>query len=324
MQISEARSGLLLRDALVVAGALTLALTSGAHAATVAYWRFDGDGKTAGQTAGTVLSSVGGHHGEGVASPIYSSDSAVDPVPRTLAPNSLSLDFERDSVQAIEVAHSAALSLGASPFTIEAWVRLETLADGTNATRTYLLQKKGDAGVDVVGEYGFMVQASNRTSQATPGVGKQSGFTGRELAYTWGDGTSQFFVISNLEIADTAWHFASLAFDGGDEVRFGVDGVFETVSGLAAFGHTTNAGQLVIGARTTGGGALIEPFDGRIDELRISDAALSPGELLDAAPSAVPSLSAGGVAFLGFVLAATPLWVTRRRAKAGAIPHRNA
>jgi hypothetical protein len=283
--------------------AASLVMAPAVNAATVAYWRFDDDGKSAGQTAGTAVDDTGTNDATGVMGPVYTNDVPLAVVPQTQAGNGLALDLERDSVQLLSVPHDASLSFGASAFTVEAWVKLETLGDPLDQdTRIYLLQKKGSAGTDKKSDYAFMVQIADRGDQATAGVGKQSGFTGRELAYTWGDFFDQFFVISNLEVDDTDWHFVSMAFDGNDSVRFGVDGTFETVTGLSALGHTTNTGELILGARTTGAGAYADPFDGKIDELRISDRVLPPGRLLDSVHS-VPALPPSAAGLLAVLLA---------------------
>jgi hypothetical protein len=281
-------------------------------ATPVAWWRLDADGKTAGQTAGTVVDETGVNPGSGTNAPVYSADVFAPVLPKLGTPNGLSIDLERASTQYLVVPHQATISFGASAHTIEAWVKLETLGDPTDLnTRGYLVQKKGLAALmDDEQDYAFLVQLADRGSIATTGLGKTTGFTGHELAYGWGDGTNQFLVASSLTIDDTtSWHHVSVAYDGSDRLRFSVDGSFETISGLSSLGRTTNTGQLVIGGKTRGNGTIAEVYDGRIDELRIHSGFASKPELLRSV--AVPLLPAP--AWLALV-AAIALAARRRAA----------
>jgi hypothetical protein len=289
-------------------------------------------------------------------SPVYAADVDENPVPRTGEPNALSLDFDRGpgdgndgTEQYIVVPDHEDLSFGSSPFTIEAWVKLETLGapcpvceSGTctiiggictvdtdcssdpvcdtaveKGNSAYILQKKAGVTEDSIHDsqmdYGFMAQLGDRgNGRNTPPANlvckPQSQFTGRELAFEFGDGTSSFTTaVSNLEINDLDWHFVSLAFDGVDEVRFGLDGVFDTCVGLPLT-HFENMGELIIGAKTTSAsptGLINRRFDGTIDELRISEAFLAETEFLPE-PGVLLQLISGG---LGLV------WLYRRRSR---------
>ena len=62
-----------------------------------------------------------------------------------------------------------------------------------------------------------------------PGAGGDLGQSGRELLFQCGDGTSTFTEVGSLAINDTDWHFVSLVYGGQPDLRFGLDGVYETI-----------------------------------------------------------------------------------------------
>ncbi|QNN21065.1 LamG domain-containing protein [Planctomycetales bacterium ZRK34] len=254
---------------------------------TVAYYRFDNDGKTAGQTADTIVDETGANNGAalkgGVGTDplsVYSSDVFGAEVPRTTEPNSLSLDFERGEFQYVQVADDASLDFGDSSFTIEAWVKLESLAGGA-ATNQHLLWKKVASGVtDANLDYGVVIAAAGNYGASANG----------ELMLNQGNGSSAKQVGSGLFLNDTSdWHYLSVAFDAdNDLVRFVLDGQVSTVANT--FTAAANAGELIIGGHFDGGGALNNRFDGLIDELRISNEFLPYDSLLSVpTPAALPA-----------------------------------
>ena len=103
---------------------------------------------------------------------VTSSDVPVDVVPATGLPNTASLRF--DGVGRITTdLYNAFMSFERNSYTIEAWVRLETLATGTNgASRQYLVMKKERSSGDDETEYSFLVQAGNIRQGASPVSGR--------------------------------------------------------------------------------------------------------------------------------------------------------
>ncbi len=167
-----------IRIAILMAVGVVVAMTGGlAQGETVAYWRFDNDGATAGGTAGTVLDeTTNDNDGTGVNAPTYSSDVFGNPVPQTSATNGLSMDLERDSSQYISVPDNASLDFGHSSFTIEAYVKFETLATSLNTCKV-IVHKKSIAGIgDKFTDYGMVIAAGGKYGAATNG----------ELAFTLG------------------------------------------------------------------------------------------------------------------------------------------
>ncbi|MCH7644485.1 MAG: hypothetical protein IH974_06570 [Myxococcales bacterium] len=314
---------------------LILAVTLGAgpaSAVSVAYYRFDKDGKTAGQTADAAADQTGDHDGSAVNGPTYSSSVAASTVTQTGAPNDLSLDFVRGTgmgtdgtEQYVLVQDSARLSFGDSSFTIEAWVKLASLGEACLASTTgvcadpakgnsaYVVQKKGLSGnlPDRQMDFAFLAQLGNRArsdNSCNLISNKLAGsrWTGRELALEFGDGTPESAggcgfttVISTLEfsLADVGvWHFVSVTFDAAtDTVRFVMDGqpaddvscdAVTPATCVSGFAHIDAADgtprDLLIGAKATEELSTATPqrrFDGALDELRISNVALSPGQL---------------------------------------------
>lgn len=179
--------------------------------------------------------------------------------------NALSLDFERDNQNYVRVPDARALDFGDAPFTIEAWVKFETLPTGTNiASRMPVAMKKvigtGDANLD----YMFLAAAGSYGAR----------FSFRNLALHLGSAV----VVSGLSINDTGWHHISVALDPvTDTVRFTLDNQVDTRTTTAT--GTANDGPLVIGAHFNSSGNLDSSFDGLIDEFSITDGFLALDEL---------------------------------------------
>ncbi len=199
--------------------------------------------------------------------PSYSTDVFGDTVPLTTSPNDLSLDFERDNANFLEVAHDPSLSFGDSSFTLEAWVKLETLGAGTPGTRQYIFHKKGDGNLtDAHVEYGFYLDE------------------GKTLRLIQGNGSTNSQVASPFKITDTdRWHYVSAAFDAeNDLVRIMLDDQIFTAA--HTFTPVANTEPLIIGGHYNSGGVFDSTFDGLIDEMRITGAFLAPSDLLLAVP----------------------------------------
>ena len=181
-------------------------------------------------------------------------------------PNTLSLDFEQDLQQHLEIPHNdRAINFGAVPFTIEAWVKLETLpATNDLASAMPVVMKKvigtGDSELD----YMFLAAAGNYGSATT--------FD--RLALHLGNGA----IISTLSIPDTEWHHISVAVDPpNDTVRFTLDEQVDAQA-LSNFG-ATNTGPVIVGAHFDSSSQIDSAFDGGIDELSITDGFLALAEL---------------------------------------------
>ncbi|MDF7806469.1 sulfatase-like hydrolase/transferase [Pontiellaceae bacterium B12219] len=195
----------------------------------------------------------------------YSSDvpNAADYV--TGGTNQWSLDLEQDLQQYIEVPNGSGLSFGAAPYTIEAWVKLETLPySDTLGSTMPVVQKKVLGAEDSALDYMFLAAAGTFGSSTTYS----------NMAMRLGSS----IIVSTLAIPDTEWHYISVALDPvSDTIRFMLDDQVDEQS-TAATG-TANTGPLVIGAHFNSSSAVDSSFDGLIDELSITDGFLALEEL---------------------------------------------
>ena len=193
--------------------ALHTLIASAAGDDGTAHWRFEeSSGSIAADTAGNV---------DGVLSalPVWSSVTGSDPVPQSEFTNAGSLDLNwintSNGGYVTVAAPGGALNPGVGGFTLEAWVKLDSLSNASSLQeRQFLFLKKPSSSAGSQQDYSFMVQAGSE------------GTSGRELMFGYGDGVSFNKVVSTLEINDLNWHFVSLAFDAqASSVRFGLDGV---------------------------------------------------------------------------------------------------
>ncbi len=284
-------------------GVFAASSLTGARAATVLYHRYDGDaGASDGVTATAISDSSGAPLNPSssiTGTPTYSSNVFGTPIPQTGASNALSLDLERSATDYYSVADAASLDFaGGSAFTIEGWVRLETLANTDGTTRQMLALKKSGSNSDNALNYGFMVQ------RGTNGAGTSGITTGSDansLGLLLGNGTSWSGYYSTLKITDTNWHYVSVRFDDTtNTATFNLDGASQTLSGTVTQSIAANSLDLTVGAHMNSSGVIDFSFDGRIDELRISNTFLADNELLNAVPE--PSAAALlGLGLLGFL-----------------------
>ncbi|MFM1822554.1 MAG: hypothetical protein RI967_820 [Planctomycetota bacterium] len=237
------------------------------------YWRFEGKGGTVVDHGPNGLDGFG----SGL---VWVADVADPRVPRTAEPNTRAGLLAGAGLVSVGDPEGV-LTRAGGDLAIEAWVRLDQLSDASSAAqRQFLLQKKaigaGDAGLD----YAFLVQKGGDFSGLAATFGKMDGYTGRELMLLFGTGGSTWAVVSNLEVSSTDWRHVSVAYDGATrEVRFGVDGAFETISAPGP-GHFANAGPLTVGAHSNAAGAFNQFLRGAVDELRILGEVVSTEQLL--------------------------------------------
>ncbi len=243
------------------------------------YWRFEEPG------GGLVQDATGGGNvGSLRGLPARTTEVPVDPVPLTGQSNGQALDLGWQGVTsggfALIPDAVGALGAGDADFTLEAWVRLDELAtpDIVGAyeadERQWLFMKKPAASSDSLLDYALLVQGADL-----------GGFAGNQLLFRYGDGGAVRSVTSTLRIVDTDWHFVSLAFDAYlQEVRFGLDGIFDTVQLGDVRPDLALGGDLLLGAHENQSGAKNQFLRGTIDEARFTPALLPPDALLDREP----------------------------------------
>ncbi|MDC1448450.1 sulfatase-like hydrolase/transferase, partial [bacterium] len=222
---------------------------------------------------GTALSGIGGAPS---VHPTFSADTPFTSDFIVGEANTLSLDFEQDNQNYIQVSDSRELDFGNAPFTIEAWVKLETMPSGDDIASAMPVVMKKVIGVnDSELDYLFLAAAGN--------YGNTTTFN--RLAIHLGSG----LILSSLAIPDTNWHHISVALDPvTDTVRFTLDDQIDTQT--TTLSGTVSTGPLTIGAHFNSSGNIDSSFDGLIDELSITDGFLSLSELqpLSAVATAEP------------------------------------
>jgi len=244
---------------------------------TLAYWRFE-DPANLGLDSGPL-----GLSGTGAEAPA-SSDVPVDPVPSTGAENLGSIHPGGIGHVSVPTAGEA-LATYDDAFTVEAWVRLEQLGNpDSNAGRQWLAVKKGSESDGFI-DWGMLVQAGNYPGTCDAVVGKQGGYTGRELVLTFGygtnDGDAKWAVVSSLEVDHNEWTFVSAGIDPARRLaRFVVDGEIEEVY-LDWLEFNATGSRLTIGGHPNANGVVNQLLRGFIDELRISRGLLPTDRLLE-------------------------------------------
>lgn len=252
------------------------------------HWRFDLDGKIAGQSANTIQDlSANNNDGTAVNGPLYSDEiPSVRPnqagvtTPNRLLQNgllnTLSLQFARANSQYVQVNHGPSLSMGNKSFTIEALVKLNSVPAGTTdpTQRQWLVQKKASSATEDTTDYALLVGGADLAANGT--WGKTAGVTGNEIVLLFGTGTGYQTVVSQRQaVADGEWHSIVVSYDAQKgEVIFLWDEQCDTanlgvsqdvVIGINRTAAAENTGPLYIG----GGGTPGQFFDGQMDELRI-------------------------------------------------------
>ena len=225
----------------------------------------------AGQAAATLADRLPFAHngtafsGNGGALPMFSSN-VPNPTDYVFGEtNSRSLDFERDRQDYVQVTNGTGLNFGDAPFTIEAWVKFETLPTTNDAASTQpVVTKKLNTSADSTLDYLFLAAAGSYGSATTY----------NRLALHLGS----TLIVSSLSIQDTAWHYISVALDPvSDTVRFTLDKQTDIQTTTAT--GTVNDGPVVVGGHFNSSGVIDRSFDGLIDELSITDGFLALSEL---------------------------------------------
>jgi hypothetical protein len=286
--------------------AALVAIPQSVRAGTVAHYRFESGSAT------IATDETGINHGSINGGASLSASVGQNPLSGTGQPNAQSLSLSGTG-QYVSVPNNSSLSFGASPWTIEAYINLNSLPT-TLTSGQYLAQKKA-AAIDDFQDYSFLV-GGNRAGLAGS-LGKTTSITGTELRVELGNGTGLTGITSNLQVpAAGSWIFVSAAYDGGTSLRFTLDdnlsdaipGLVDTIL-LPPITNLTNNGDLFIGAKRNNMGVAAQLFGGKIDEVRISNVVVPVGSLL-AAPVPEPST------WVLAVLAAASVAMVRRRKSA--------
>lgn len=259
----------------VLLGLGCVALETRADAATVAYWRFE-------EGAGSTASDSSGFGNTGIINQgnLQNSDVPVSLVPATGELNNFSLQLN-GSGQFVIAADSPSLR-PENAITIEAYVKLAGNVIGNAAivgrqlsnthADSFNLGLRGHAGV----------------------VGFNYPFVSLQL------GAASVNVDIDTPLSVGQWYHLAGTWDGS-QLKMYLDGNLE--GAIAATGTISypQSNPVVLGADNEASGNLEWFFPGRIDEVRISDAALSPNQFLSSPvpePSTLGLLTVGCLAIL--------------------------
>ena len=230
---------------------------------TIAYWRFEeGAANTAASGANTILDSSGhGLNGTPINGPIYRASVWASPIPQTGANNALSLDFNGTN-QRVFIPDNPLFQLTHS-LTLEAsiYLRSQPVYGGP-------LIFRGDdrPGCD---PYGLFINPD------TFGV------------WICNADNQPVFAESHYSLSLNTWHhFAGTLDDATGQLAFYLDGalVSSTITAIRPFAQLDPNYAPGLGIGNVQSDNYNEYLNGLIDEVRISDQALTPDQFLNAVP----------------------------------------
>jgi hypothetical protein len=236
------------------------ALPSTSDAATIGYWRFE-EGTVDSPASGSgaiVDSSPSGDDGTSLGGPVYRSDVPVSPIPKTGALNKLSLEF--DGVDDAVLLNSIFIFHQPGDATLEFWLKFIptahqsvfwTRTDDTDANRFNIV-------VNGNGTFGFDYRSPAGDLHLLVGECFEEGCTG-------------------VPIPPDTWTHLAITRVGN------VYSLYK--NGVLAASATDSAPDLpdATGWQLSGRSGFI--YQGSLDEVRVSDVALSPDQFLLARPS---------------------------------------
>jgi len=240
-----------------------LVLTPHSVAGTVAYYRFEeGTPNATASGAGNVLDSSGnGLNGTALNGPVYRSAVPVPTVPQTGAPNNLSMQFAGTGQTRVFIPDSSQFSITHS-LTIEAYFNVTAIpnfagsiffrGDDRNGFDPYFLNVEPGLIRFGIGD------ASNNSALVTAPL----------------PGFNQWIFAAG--VLDTTNHTMSLYVNGAL-----ANTISTNIIPLGPLVSTEEPGVAIGGHPSTFYGDFMT-FDGLIDEVRLSDTALTPSQFIDA------------------------------------------
>jgi len=275
----------------VLAGSIFL-VVSPMEAATVAYYRFEnGTANTAASGAGSILdSSINGFNGTPFDAPVYGSNIPVNPVLLTGSSNSLSMNFNGTAWQRVNVPDNPSFQLTHS-LTLEAYVNLRSIYQ-INWANYVLFRGDDRGGFD---PYKLFVYQDN-SGAAYFGFGIDG------PQYNVGASIS-----APIPSLNQWFHIAGTLDDTTGVMDLYINGVLakSTVTLIRPLGPLDPRFSPGLGIGNLQSSNLdpfySQHFDGLIDEVRISDVALTPDQFLNVPePSTFFLLGIGAISLLAF------------------------
>jgi hypothetical protein len=249
-----------------------LATTS--EGSVVGYWRFEeGAANAVASGSNTVLDSSGnGLNGTPINGPVYRTDVPVSSLPS----NTRSMEFATTAGRRVTVPDGPLVTLTHS-LTLEAFIKARPLLPGT-------------------GGFGVIVMRADNQPGLDPYIlGMQS--PGNVVSFQIMNSSNQTALLTSPVPYDQWLHVAGTLDDATGAMKLFVNGiqVASTTTSIRPLGALNPAFSpgLSIGEDYTG--QYGECFNGFIDEVRISDTALAPGQLLPEPGSAIMLVFGAGM-----------------------------
>jgi hypothetical protein len=196
--------------------------------------------------------------------------------------NSLDFDGSNDNVA---IPHNTAMNAG-SAFTVEAWVYRRS-----NGHQTAVSKWDDDSN-----QRGWMLNFGEHTSTSMSFLATASGAWSSPLHWN-----------TTLNVPLNEWHHVAITFisTGTNNVKCYYDGVLHSQTTKNISIHPTNIANTFIGGyddvnNGLNGGANIRMFDGKIDEVRIWNAARTASELLNNKDATLSGSESGLAAYYNF------------------------
>jgi len=184
-------------------------------------------------------------------------------VPQTGAANTRSLEFSGTDGDALDIDAGPILDVGSADFTLEAWLKARTIPGGIS-----MITGKRISGL--FGDKGYELLA-------------QSSGPGFSISFDLRAGGPQATLTSGLLNLGNWYHVAAVRSSSPARLSLYLDGVLVQAIDDPLAGTNLNSTQhLTIGGCIEGDGAFHRPFDGFIDEVRLSKTALAPATFLNA------------------------------------------
>ncbi len=236
-----------------------VAIIQTCHATTVAYYRFDvGTNGIPASGTNTILDSSGnGLNATPVGSPIYTTNVPVSPIQS----NSLSLEFNGASSR-IFIPNYSRLAL-TNGLTLEAFINAQSLPSPP-INESQIIFRGDDRGY--LEPYFIELRSTNLFFAVTDANNDMAHVEAPITLYQW-------------------HHVAGTLDDSSGKMLLYIDGnlVASTITSIRPFGALTGTNP-GLGIGNVESDTYAEYFNGRIDDVRISDTALSPNQFLNAVP----------------------------------------